>query len=873
MRCFFSAITSVLLIGGAVSVLAKAAAVSKASLGKYEQKVEPVLVRVCEDCHGMKKQKGSFRVDTLNPDLLKGDDLNRWLEVFEAISNAEMPPENAKVQFADEERAQIVNWLSGEIQVASQMRRKEQGDTSFRRITRYEYKYAIQDLLGLPHDFSRDLPPETASEDGFKNSSEMLQMTVMQFEQYQQLARSALERATIRGEQPKTVYYGISMKAAAKRINAKYMEIIGEARKRIKEEGVAVEDAIEKQGEKFQRDHEGIHYRDLVTGQGISPRWSYNGAKHAWTPTLTKPDVPPISPDVLVIPANARYIVDLGDGLPDTGNMRVRIRAARYSVDKKNPPTLRLYFGNQASNDSRVAVRAGEHDITITAPPNKPEFYHWDVRLSEISRNAYRHINKLGDLPNPAEFLSFQNDSSTKVSVQIDYVEIMAPTFNQWPPESHTRIFHEETGSSDEKKYAREVLARFMYRAWRRRVTEAEVEQKLALFNELRPQCDDFQEAIIEVLATVLSSPNFLYLVMEGEIEEIKGRGHVSDFELASKLSFFLWSSTPDRELLELATKGKLRAPSVLEEQTHRLLADPKAKRFALHFTRQWLGLELLDYLKIDSKAFLATPDGMVKEHGRFDPLLLESMREEPVAFFSEMLRANRTVMDFLQSDYSMLNDRLARYYKMPEVIGNGLRPVKLRPEDRRGGVLTQAGPLAMNSDGKDSHPLKRGIWLLDNLLNDPPAPPPPAVPEIDLADPEIMKLSLKQRMEDHRKDPACRSCHAKIDPWGIAFENFDAFGRWRDKINGKPVDANGVLFNNQELRGIDGLKKYLLSNRQDQFARAITHKMTAYALGRSLTFGDRAQVDGITAELRKCGDGLMDLVFLIVKSDLFQLK
>ncbi|HJO08645.1 MAG TPA: DUF1592 domain-containing protein, partial [Verrucomicrobiota bacterium] len=378
---------------------------------------------------------------------------------------------------------------------------------------------------------------------------------------------------------------------------------------------------------------------------------------------------------------------------------------------------------------------------------------------------------------------------------------------------------------------------------------------------------------IIEVLATVLSSPNFLYLVMEGEIEEKKGRGHVSDFELASKLSFFLWSSTPDRELLELATKGKLRAPSVLEEQTHRLLADPKAKRFALHFTRQWLGLELLDYLKIDSKAFLATPDGMVKEHGRFDPLLLESMREEPVAFFSEMLRANRTVMDFLQSDYSMLNDRLARYYKMPEVIGNGLRPVKLRPEDRRGGVLTQAGPLAMNSDGKDSHPLKRGIWLLDNLLNDPPAPPPPAVPEIDLADPEIMKLSLKQRMEDHRKDPACRSCHAKIDPWGIAFENFDAFGRWRDKINGKPVDANGVLFNNQELRGIDGLKKYLLTNRQDQFARAITHKMTAYALGRSLTFGDRAQVDGITAELRKCGDGLMDLVFLIVKSDLFQLK
>jgi hypothetical protein len=251
----------------------------------------------------------------------------------------------------------------------------------------------------------------------------------------------------------------------------------------------------------------------------------------------------------------------------------------------------------------------------------------------------------------------------------------------------------------------------------------------------------------------------------------------------------------------------------------------------------------------------------------------MEAMKQEPVALFVEMLQHNRPIMDFLHSDYALVNDRLARHYGLPEVFGDQLRKVKLPDEIKRGGLLTSAGLLAMNSNGKDSNPLKRGIWLLENLLNDPPPPPPPAVPEIDLADPEILKMTLKQRMEDHRSDPACYSCHSKIDPWGIAFENFDALGQWRDKIAGKPVDAASVLFNKDELRGMKGLKDYLRVNRQDQFARAMAHKMAAYALGRPLTFGDRAEVDRITTELRKRGDGLATLVFLIVKSDLFQLK
>ena len=854
MRLIFLVLTWSLLDG-----LAWAEA-PKANLVAFRKEIEPVLKAACTGCHGPKKQKAKFRVDTLNPNMLKGKDVSWWLEVQGVLTNGEMPPPDSDVKLSDADRVKVIDWLAGEIRAASEARRAEGGHSTFRRMTRYEYKYAMQDLLGLPHDFSRDLPPETSSEDGFKNSSDMLQMTAVQFAQYRVQARRALERATVRGERPAPVYYGLSMREFAERFEAKYAATVKRVRTKVEEEGLSAEEAWKAEKEKFSRNPGGAHYMDLVAGRGMRTRWAYHGAKYSWKPSNKRPEVRAVSPNVVVIPANQKFIIDVGDGLPDTGIMRVRIRAARMSADSKHLPTMRLHFGNQGSNDSRVSVEVGGRDITIDAPPGKPRFYQWDVPLTEIPRNAFRATHKLGQLPNPAEFLDLRNTSSTPVALAIDYVEIIAPAFEQWPPESHTRIFHERNGT-EEKTYAREVLARFMERAWRRPLSDVEVSQKLALYAKLRPQCEDFQEAMVEVLASVLASPKFLYLV-RGDQKGKPANQRVADHELASRLAFFLWSSLPDAELMTLARQGKLSDTKVFEQQTRRLLADPKAARFARHYTRQWLGMDQLDFVKIDRKAY-----------GNVDPLLTEAMKQEPVALFAEMLWANRSVMEFLHADYVLVNDRLARHYGIPEVYGDQLRKVKLSAEIKRGGLLTAAGLLVMNSNGKDSNPLKRGIWLLENLLHDPPPPPPPAVPEIDLADPEILKMTLKQRMEDHRSDPACFSCHSKIDPWGIAFENFDALGQWRDKIGDEPVDAASVLFNKDELRGMKSLKDYLLANRQDQFARAMVHKMAAYALGRPLTFGDRAEVDRITAALRRCGDGLADLVFLIVKSDLFQLK
>jgi hypothetical protein len=420
---------------------------------------------------------------------------------------------------------------------------------------------------------------------------------------------------------------------------------------------------------------------------------------------------------------------------------------------------------------------------------------------------------------------------------------------------------------TNEVEYAREILTGFITRAWRRPAMPEEVAQKLSLFARIRPECRSFEEAMLEVLSTVLASPRFLYLLRTEDSDstasgESVRPSRLSDFELATRLSMFLWCSIPDNELLQLAAENRLGSDDVLTSQVQRMLADPRAARFAEQFVRQWLGMQLLDYLKVDRKVY-----------PRFDTSLKDAMQQEPVAFFEEVLAENHSVLDFLHADYVLVNERLAEHYGLAGVRGNEFRKVLLDQQSQRGGLLTQAGLLAMNSDGRDSHPLKRGIWVLKSVLNDPPPPPPPAVPIIDLADPEIAKLTLKQRMENHRSQPACFSCHSKIDPWGIAFENYDAVGSWRTDIGGQPVDAASLLFNSQQLNGVDGLKRFLLEHRQDQFVRALAHKLATWAIGRPLTFGDRSAVDQIATALRQQDDGLATLVTLIATSDLFRTR
>jgi mono/diheme cytochrome c family protein len=809
-----------------------------ANLTSFRESIGPVLAQKCVACHGPDLTMANLRVDQLDPNLLTGADVDRWRGIYKVLSNSEMPPEDEPdYKLADADRRRIVEWLSDEMSKASVVRRQSTEHSSFRRMAKYEYNHVLEDLLGLPYPLGKSLPPETASEDGFKNSSEMLRMSAMQFEAYRSIGRKALERVTVRGERPQPVTYIISMPNELEKALGPKAKVFS------KFDG------------SYRSHRNRIHLLDQSSGQAVQ----FSGANLAPVHDVLAGNDAPASPVVLVLPKSNEVKWNLDRFLPDEGMMRVRIRAGRTTMDADEHASLRLIFSAHTSNNANFSQVVSARDIPVTAPADKPEWIEFDVPLSEIQRNPFRKLETT--FPRRDEFLHIRNESNAHkggepLQVVIDAIEISAPHYDQWPPRTHLNIFIESENKHDEHVYGREVLSRFLTRLWRRAVTPREVDQFMALFAKYRPEFETFEEAMLEVLATALATPEFLYLTQTASTTESNAPAPINDWELASRLSFFLWSSIPDDELLELARQGKLHDPGVLNAQVDRMLADPRASRFAMHFVEQWLGLESMDSVTHVN-----------------DASLKEAMVQEPIAFFEEVLGSNGSVMDFLHSDYVVVNERLAKHYGIPGVYGPHFRKVSVAADGNRGGLLTAAGMLTMNSDGTDSHPLKRGVWLLERILHDPPPPPPPNVPEVDLTDPRILEMTLKERIADHRNKPACASCHSRIDPWGIAFENYDAQGAYRTSVKNRPVDATSVLFNKQELAGIGGLKRYLLADRQDQFAGAMVHKMASYALGRPLSFGDHAEIDELTAQLRTKGDRLRDLVHLIVSSHLFHSK
>ncbi len=813
--------------------------IPRANLAPFQASIGPILKKNCVACHGPRKSAGRLRVDKLNPDLLTGPDVERWREIYNVIGNSEMPPaDKPDYALADADRGRIVNWLGAELRKAYILRRNSEERSSFRRLTRYEYNYALQDLLGLHYDLASRLPPEAVSEEGFKNRSEMLQMSSLQFETYREVGIKALQRATVSGDRPKAVTYIISMQEEmARLLSGKKPRLFDKADKN------------------YRNNRKRQHLLNQESGKGVH----FSPGKPNPRPDAVVGQVPAVSPVVLALPRSNELKLNLDRFLPDEGIMRVRIRAGRSNMNTNEHAGLRLIFSAHTSNNANFSQVISQQDLPVTAPADKPQWIDFHIPLADIQRNPFRKLATT--FPRRDEFLTIRNVSTARgreepLQVLIDHIEISAPFYAQWPPQTHRDIFFESKNKSDEEIYGREVLGRFMRRAWRRPATSRELDQFMVLFTSYRPGFSHFEDAMVEVLATVLAAPEFLYLTQEVAADQAGNPGTISDLELASRLSIFLWSSIPDEQLLEPAQQGKLKEPGVLEAQVKRMLADPRARRFSENFVQQWLGMDGLDSVTHVT-----------------DSSLKEAMRQEPIAFFQKLLERNSSVMDFIHSDYAVVNERLAGHYRIPDVHGPHFRRVPIDPQMNRGGVLTGAAVLTMNSDGKDSHPLKRGIWMLERILQDPPPPPPPNVPEVDLTDPEILKMTLKERIVDHRSKPACRSCHARIDPWGIAFENYDALGIFRTSIKNKPVDATSELFNKQKLDGMVGLKRYLLTDRQDQFSRAMVHKMTTYALGRALSFSDNADIDNLAVQFRKQGDRLGDLVRLIIKSNIFNSK
>ena len=412
-----------------------------------------------------------------------------------------------------------------------------------------------------------------------------------------------------------------------------------------------------------------------------------------------------------------------------------------------------------------------------------------------------------------------------------------------------------------EEECAREILLTLLRRAYRRPVTEADVDGPLAFYHEGRAE-GGFDNGIATALSAVLANPEFLLRVESDPESASAGRVYrVSDLDLASRLSFFLWSSLPDDELLDAAVEGKLSQPGELEKQARRMLADQRSFNLATNFAGQWLRLRNIESI---------TPS--VSIFRNFDDNLRQAFRKETELFFDSVVRGDRSVLTFIKSDYTFLNERLAKHYGIPHVYGSRFRRVPLEPESRRGGLLRQGSVLSVTSYATRTSPVLRGVFVLRNILGAPPPPPPPDVPALDEST-MAANLPMRERLAAHRDNPACASCHRMIDPAGFPLENFNAVGQWRDfEVDGNSVDASGTFPGDEDFQGVDGLEDALLA-RPELFAATLTENLMTFALGRGVEYYDAPAVRGIVRDAEKHDYRFSSLVLGIVKSVPFQMR
>jgi hypothetical protein len=496
----------------------------------------------------------------------------------------------------------------------------------------------------------------------------------------------------------------------------------------------------------------------------------------------------------------------------------------------------------------RVPVKAGARDVVVTF-------------LNSVSA-----IDETPRLPFERPFPAGVNIPETRRGVYLRSVEISGPFDASGPGEgaSRKRIFvcsPSSRSGAEADACAKTVLSTLARRAYRRNVTDADVDPLMAFYREGRAD-GGFDGGIEHALRRLLVSPEFLFRVERDPAGVAPGAVYaISDLELASRLSFFLWSSIPDDELLDLATKRQLSSPAVLARQVRRMMADARADAFVKNFAGQWLFLRNLDAVVPVQSVF---PD--------FDDALRQSFRRETELFFDSIVREDRSAFDLLRADYTYVNERLAAHYGIPNIKGNHFRRVTLGPESKRRGLLGQGSILTVTSYPDRTSPVVRGKWILENLLGTPPPPPIPNVPPLRATDTSGVVLPMRQRMERHRSNPVCASCHAMMDPIGLSLENFDAIGRWRTLgESSAPIDATGLSPDGKRFEGPDGLRTVLMQS--DRFVSTLTEKMMTYALGRGVEYHDAPAVRAILREASRDDYRMSSLVLGIVQSPPFRMR
>lgn len=792
-----------------------------ASAGSFDTLVAPFLAEYCYRCHGNKKQEKELNLEAFQSAASLKEHRESWEEVARKLREAEMPPLEEE-QPGDQQRQGVAEWIERELERIDRTTPPDPGRVTARRLNRTEYNNTIRDLLGVDPRPADDFPQDDSGY-GFDNIADVLSLSPVLMEKYVTAADRVVRLALFGPPQLEPTL--TRLRSEGRRVR--------EAR--------TFPAAYDVTGLSLPNAFHAMHrvpvdgeYVVKVTLGGVRPAGSEPIAVSLW---IDEHEVQSIAHD------------------PD--------RAATFADDRQD-------FGGQTTQ-FRVRLSAGDRRIAVAIP-----------RIFEGLPPRYDGPNpSQRPIPPPREFKPPPNAPPERIAilrkrfeearaevekiplngVRVGGVEIGGP-YSQVTAPSRASLERIYTCGHLQGKHqptcARRIVTSVARRAFRRPIAAREIDKYVALVEDVAKQENSFEEGMAVGLQAILVSPDFLFRI-ERDRPARAGAASVpiSQHELATRLSYFIWASMPDAELRRAANAGTLRQPKTLVAQVRRMLRDPKASALAEHFGGQWLQFRALESLTRDRERF---PD--------FEDYLRMSMRRETEMFVEHIVREDRSVLDFLDGRYSFLNERLARHYGIPNVSGPGFRRVDLSGSPR-GGVLTHASVLAVSSYATRTSPVLRGKWILDNLLDAPPPEPPPDVPNLDETTIGT-SASMREQLEQHRKNPTCASCHRRMDPLGFGLENFDAVGAWRTMDGKFPIDASGALPDGRAFTGPEELRA-ILTGERDAFVRCLTSKLLTYGLGRGLESYDARTVKRIVGRMPSHGYRFSGLVLEIVNSLPFQ--
>ncbi len=824
--------------------------------GEFDEVVRPFLNQHCIACHGSKTAESDLRLDTApNANFADPSAKSWWGEIVNVLNSHEMPPES-ETQPPAEDVAKVVDWITEQIS-AAELSRKDSAIV-LRRLNRTEYKNTVRDLIGVDIDVS-GFPLDPAS-GGFDNNGSALTVSPLLLDLYFETSNKIVNSAIVEGSQPESIRWRFEPESGDSDSNrvryGKNNAIVNGGKNPVEGDFKVMH---------HERWDKKLNARDFKLPS-------------AGTYTIRVRAAGVIPQRAEVVAAAERALAGRRDKQLKENSKGEKWHREQYERDLQHfksdrmydygPPRLKLIrdLGGQPT------VLA---EFDVDAAKDAPKVYEFQAKFT--TEKAGLTLDYAYEIPSVLENFWMQNhDDFARPTAYVDWFEIEGPVYESWPPASHARVLGEvssldaDVEKKEEMKIVRGALSRFMRRAYRRPVLASELDSRMKLYAAERERTSSIIEAFKIPLAATLCSPHFLY-IEEPLTSAASGTRKLNDHELAARLSYFLWSTMPDDELMKLASANKLRESQELERQVTRMLAHPNIDAFVSNFTGQWLGLREVG----------ANPPAK-DLYPHYDRHLETSMVRECDAFFREIMESDASVMNFVKSDFVVINERLARFYEIDGVRGDHFRKVTVTPDAHRGGVVTQAAIHTITSNGTRTSPVKRGTWIMKNLLGMDPGLPVANAGDIAPKVPGLDKATVRQRLEIHRTLPQCARCHNKIDPLGFALENFNASGQWRVQEgfgykgrigeNDPLIDASSKMLDGTEIDGVGGLQSALVA-REELFLKCLAAKLLTYALGRELGIADQPTVNAASKHLQANEYRLSSLIQYIVQSDLFGRK